>query len=379
MSIPKTDFDVEMVHVATNVPKAMKDLGATAEAGGPWMVPFEKLHIMDGLNVRVTDTPAYRQRVKDYEASIEAHGFMRNKPLTAVLLNVDNEPTLFVTDGHTRYEALRNLKAARKKIGMIPVILMPPSTTTKELNAAMGQGNEATPLTMFEKAILAKRYEAMQVPKAEIATQMGVSTKQVENLLVLAGAPTKLRNFVLTNKLSGTDAVKLIREHGDKASDVAAEALDVAAASGKAKASRKHVKKTEKGKKKEAERKQKKTADKTPETKAEPDAKPEVGTVKKPSKWKNGLVVREVAKEDGRTVVEITGNFKAGTILPAKETVALRYLTGLEFWQFVDGSKDSVVIEDSVVIHAEMTVFLSKPPAPPAADTGTVDAAIAGL
>lgn len=374
MAIPKTDYDLEMVHVTTNIAAAMKALGATAENGGPWMVPFESLNILDGFNVRITDTPAYRQRVKDYQASIEANGFMRNKPFSAVLLNLDGKPTLFITDGHTRHESILGMTpAARKKVGPVPVLLLPPSTTTKELNAGLNQGNEGATLSMFEKAILAKRYETMGLKKAEIAEAMTISTKQVENLLTLAGAPTKIRALVVSNKLSGSDAVKMMRDHGDKAADVAQEALALAEASGKKKASRKHVNKTAAGKKKAADKAASKTKTKTPET----PVTQEVGS-SKPTKWKNGVTMRSKTMEDGRTVVEINGNFKAGTILPAKETVAARYLTSEPFWAFVDGNKDQVVIEHSVVISAEVTVFPVKPPAKEA-EAGSVDAAIDGL
>jgi len=366
--IPEIEFNPDLVNVTTNIAKAMKELGATAEAGKPWMVPRKNLFIMDGLNVRVTDTPAYRQRLDSYKMSIRQNGFMPNKPLTAILLaGVDGAaPTLFITDGHTRFEAVAELAAEKVKgLDLLPVILLPPSTTMDEIMAGLGQGNEATPLSMFEKAILSKRYESMGNTKAQIAEKMGLSTKQIDNLLTLAGAPTKLRNQVITGKISGSDAVKLIREHGGDASAVAEQAVTVAAEKGKAKASRKHVKATEKGKAKEAA----KSAKKTPKTEPTAPVAEAAGVAKKPSKWKNGTTEKVVFQDPSRTVIAVTGNYKAGEILKAADTVVARRLAAHKWWAFVDeATKEDVIVEESVVITAEITVFTVPPKAEAPAD-----------
>lgn len=239
---PSPDLQADIV--AGDQLKAMKAVDAV-KAPGFYMVPPSSLDVMADFNVRVRATEDYEAQVATLMDSIRANGFMPDKPISVVVDADPGEPVegevpqakLWVVDGHTRLEAVLRL-IANENIGIetIPIVVKPKTTTFEDMLVQLVTSNSGKPLTSYETSIVVKRLVNYGWTQAMIAQRLALSEKHIGNLMVLAGAPAKIRNQVVAGKLSATEAVKLIRKHGAKATDVANAAVETAEKTGRKKA-----------------------------------------------------------------------------------------------------------------------------------------------
>jgi len=249
MEIPTDEFDLELVR--GNVKKAMADAGA--KSGDFWSVPPSMLRVIDGFNGRIR-TPAYLEHLARIKDSIRENGYYQDKPLAGFVAKEDGEDVIYVTEGHTRFEAVRELIEEGHEIERVPVVVKPNGTTMEDLTFALVTSNEGRPFTTFETALMVKRLVGMGVDEATIAKRLGFKAGKayVDDLLSLAGAPKAIRDMVIAEKISATLAIQELKRHGAKAVDRLKAAVAKAEASGKKKASAKHLDKPAKQSKKAA-------------------------------------------------------------------------------------------------------------------------------
>ena len=230
-----------------NVTKAMTAAQVKAPPKGePFMAPIASINVMDDFNVRVTGTPASEEAMGELVQSILANGFYNHKPLAVFVATDADANVLFIKDGHRRFEAVQRandriteLNAVegaeqRPLIEALPVIASPAGSLT-DMMVEMAQSNTGTPLTMFEKGLLAKRLIDEDNAKDDIAARLSMTERHLNNVLLLASAPTALRDLIVSDQITPTTGLKLMRDPKTAAAK-AKEMVKASAAKGKTKA-----------------------------------------------------------------------------------------------------------------------------------------------
>lgn len=226
-----------------NLKDAMKAAGASS--GDLWKLPFYKLHIIDGFNLRVR-TPQYQAKIDEYAELLANEGWLSHEPMKGLVQHDDQtgENKVYIFDGHTRLLALPLANAKRSARGLpliseVTVIGIPSKKNGKEpistadLTVAMIQANMSNPHTAYELALACKRLADEHIPNSEIAKRLSLSTEWVKSLLLLMKAPKELRERVATEALKVTLAVELLKEYGDDAAEMVEEAAAEKEAQGK--------------------------------------------------------------------------------------------------------------------------------------------------
>lgn len=196
-------------------------------------VPFDSIRKMAGFNVRV-ENDDYKAHIRALADSIKTNGFYDHKPLG--VFKVDGQDGLFIHDGHSRYDAAALARSEGAQIDELPVSLAPAGTTVEDLTISLSQSNEGRPLTPIELAAVVKRLLSFKDDKNWVAEKIGKSTRYLDNLLVLAGAPAAVRTAVANNKIAAAEAVKIVRKDPKSAAATVTAKVKEAEAKGKSKA-----------------------------------------------------------------------------------------------------------------------------------------------
>lgn len=217
--------------VAGNVKAAMREAGAASS--DLWKVPRDQIRILDGFNVRSTDDPDYRAHIRSIADSIKENGFYQDKPLSGFVGKDGKADVIFLTDGHSRLAAVDIAVSEGAEITVLPVVIKPRGTSMEDLTVALYTSNTGRPLTPFETGVICKRLVGYGWEPREIAKRLGLTSKYVNDLLGLVGAPKAVRELVTTGLVSATTAIKTIRDYGATASQTLNDAVTQAKASGK--------------------------------------------------------------------------------------------------------------------------------------------------
>lgn len=242
--VPAAKFAPEIG--AGHVTKAMTAAQAKAAKGEPFMAPLDSINVYDDFNVRVTGTPASEEAMGELVQSIIANGFYNHKPLAVFVATDADANVLYIKDGHRRFEAVSRANARiaelnavegaeqRPLIESLPVIASP-AGSLEDMMIEMAQSNTGAPLTMFEKGLLAKRLIDADMAKDDIAARLSMTERHLNNVLLLASAPAKLRDLIVSDQITPTTGLKLMRDPKTAAAK-AADMVKASAAKGKTKA-----------------------------------------------------------------------------------------------------------------------------------------------
>lgn len=235
--VPPVKYDTELHGSSVaNVLKALGGEKITSGEGSVYRIPADKLSVLPDFNIRVR-SGEYEEQVDDLVASIRSEGFLRTRPLTGFAAkDAEGTDVIYITDGHRRLEAVNRLTAEGVEIGPLPVIMAPANMTLEDHLVGLATSNSGNPLTMFEKALLAKRLENMGIDKPRIALRLNMTDRHLINMLKLSGAPTKIRNAIVDGKISATEALKQMKAKGADAGDAVERGIKTAEAKGKKKA-----------------------------------------------------------------------------------------------------------------------------------------------
>lgn len=224
-----------------NVKATMKEVGAVS--ADLWQVPYEDLYIQPGFNVREQNVD-HMQHVSWIADSIVANGFYRDKPMAGYVATIEGKNRIVVTDGHCRHVAIGIALARGAEITKIPVVVKPSSTSMEDLVVAMVASNSGRLLTPYELGTVCKRLQGFGWDEKQIASRLNFTPTYVTDLLFLQGCPKNVRKLVQDGKVSASNAIAAVREHGDQAADVLGDAVEKAEASGKTKATKKDMEPT---------------------------------------------------------------------------------------------------------------------------------------
>lgn len=241
LNLPKAKFNHELT--SAPVDPTMKDAAATS--GKCYRVPIEKIRVIPGFNVRVPspDYTAHRDNLVDL---IRANGYDPTKPIAGYVAKEDDGNVIYVTDGHTRLDAVTIYNAdpdtaEKDEITSLPVLVHPKEVSLTDLTVALHTANSGRPLTPFELGVVVKRLLAEEdVKKSDIAKRLGVTPRYLDDVLLLANADKAVKQHVASGDVSSTMAIQLLRADPETAAEKIGKAVKTAGETGK-KATKKHA------------------------------------------------------------------------------------------------------------------------------------------
>lgn len=234
--IPSVAFEHTLV--AGSIKGAMK--AAAAGSRDLWQVPLDQIRILPEFNVRIRDE-AYLGHLRNIANSIKTEGFYQHKPLEGFVAKEDDENLIYLTGGHTRFEAARIANSEGAEIEVLPIVISSPGTSKEDLMVGLVRGNEGRPLTPFETAIVCKRLINYGWDSRTVAERLGMTDTYVDGLLLLIGAPNEIRAMVQSGELAASTAIQSLRNNGNKAVDVLKAGAAQAKASGAKRVTAKHL------------------------------------------------------------------------------------------------------------------------------------------
>lgn len=235
LKIPSSTFDLELVPGGV---KKVKTENRRADAMS-WMDP-KKIRVMDGFNARIR-TPDYLEHLRGIVESMKIDGYHIDKPISVYVARDDDDDVVYAVDGHTRLEAALIAVKEGAEFTEIPVILLPKSLNMVDMTVGLYRSNTGRPLTPYETALVAKRLNRMDLSEAEIGRRLGLAQSHVNGLLLLAAAPRAIAHMVISNELSASEAINVLRKHGIKATEILAKAKQKAEAAGQSRVTAAHL------------------------------------------------------------------------------------------------------------------------------------------
>lgn len=214
-----------------NVKVAMRE--ADAKSADLWMVPVTSLRLVAGLNIR----PINAAHVAGLKEAIKANGYNRGEALKGFVSKEGNEEHVInVWDGQHRLTAVRELISEGEPIEFLPVIVSPAGTSMVDVTVGMTMtADQQLALAPQDWATSCKRLIGYGCDVDEIARRLGKTKAQIANWLVLAGASRQVLAMVEQKKVSGTNAIRLLKKHGAGTAEVLEKKFEVAQARGKKK------------------------------------------------------------------------------------------------------------------------------------------------
>lgn len=235
LTLPKAKFTHELS--AAPVDPTMKQ--AEAKSAKLYLVPVDKIKPIPGFNVRV-ESPDYIAHREAIKHDIAINGYNPTKPLAGYVAHEEGEGNvIYVTDGHTRLAAVNDFNsdpdvAEADEITHIPVLVQPKEVSLTDLTVQLHTANNGRPLTPYELGVVVKRLLAEEgAKKGEIASRLGVTTRYLDDVLLLANANGKVKQHVAAGDVSSTMAIQLLRKNADTAAEKIEAAVAKAASTGK--------------------------------------------------------------------------------------------------------------------------------------------------
>ncbi|QNB10805.1 transcriptional regulator [Paraburkholderia tropica] len=216
---------------------------AVKAAGGGssdlWTVPPEHIHYDPRDNVR----PLNKERVRKIADLIKANGYDRKKPLGCFVRKVGGEDRIFVYEGQHRYHGALLAISEGYEIDRLPLVIDEAKSVTRaNLIYAGVINNDSEKLTPLQLAEQIVELQALGEENKTICERLDITDQTIRDCLLLANAPIAIHKLVREQAVTSTLAIEQIRAHGpEKALERLQRGIEAAKATGKAKATKKHV------------------------------------------------------------------------------------------------------------------------------------------
>jgi len=214
----------------------LKDL-AIKGAGDRLLFDLDKIYEMPGYNCRdmsSAETQAYIRRMAE---AIKANGTDAFPEITVF----QEDDKIYVHRGHCRLRAHKLAKAEGAPVIGIRGIAAPKQDEAERALDLLSS-NDGLPLTPLEKAAVVKRLLKFEWTPAEIAKARGCSVTAVTDLIKLLDAPEEVKEMVRAGEVAARTATDVIRKEGaQEGTETLKKAVEAAKASGKDKATAKHL------------------------------------------------------------------------------------------------------------------------------------------
>jgi ParB family chromosome partitioning protein len=207
------------------------------------MIKDGEIKRADAMKVRLEDIheePGFNLRAEgeDLEQSIEslAQFIAQGGQVPPLEVRPRAEGGVWLVDGHRRRRAFgRIADSIRDASGELWLPVVPFSGNDAERVARVITSQEGRKLNPLELAEGYKRLTAFNWTPEQIAQKVGKTRQHVDQMLVLASAPTAVQQMVTSGEVAAATAVEVVRKHGDESGAVLSGELDKAKAAGKSK------------------------------------------------------------------------------------------------------------------------------------------------
>ncbi len=181
-----------------------------------------------GFNLRNYDDPEVIEQIESFAAA-----WMGGEYIPPVLVRVNEESgKVELIDGHQRLRGAMLAIERGADIAHIKVIRFYGNDT--ERVETMLRSANGLPLKPLEIALgYLRLHRAGGYTVAEIAAKMHTSDTNVRNKLMLATANADVQRLVRDGKVAADEAIKAVREHGEKAGEFLSKHLEKAQDQGK--------------------------------------------------------------------------------------------------------------------------------------------------
>lgn len=196
----------------------------------------EKLFVKDDWNSRNADDPENIAHIERLAESIAEVGV--KQPLTAYHEN----GSVFISDGHCRLQAVMLAKSRGADIKTIPVQMEGQYSSAADRVFSQIVRNSGKPLSPIEQSKVFKRLIDLGWSVQDISKKSGLAANWIRDLLELQASGHEIQELVVSGKVSSTLAMECLKKNGEKAGKVLQEAVSKAQASGKERATKKHIK-----------------------------------------------------------------------------------------------------------------------------------------
>ena len=204
-----------------------------------WNVDPRTLRFLPDFNTRI-DTPKLKAHIDQLCQSIMVNGFFIDQPITVFVQKENGVDVNYVSGGNCRTKAALQAIALGKELATIPAVTEDRFTTLEELIVKLHRSNTGMPFTPFEIGLNCKRLLRFNWEIEHIAEKMGLGIQYTENLIMLVSSPREIREAVIHDRISATEAIKILQKDPEKAVDVLRKMLARAALAGSKRATGKH-------------------------------------------------------------------------------------------------------------------------------------------
>lgn len=183
-----------------------------AKRGDAIRVKHDQIVIVDGFNVREDD-----DELREHIASLLA-AMVAKLPIPPVEVWVNPETgQIEMVEGHCRHIAYGQYREIEPTWdGYISAI--PFNGTPFQRKMRIASSNKQLKLKPVELGRLYMHArDVLGATRKEIAAEAGMSIAHVDQMILLAGGAPEIQQAIDDGKISPTEAVKLVREHGDDA------------------------------------------------------------------------------------------------------------------------------------------------------------------
>lgn len=190
------------------------------------------IHVKPGWNARDFSLAENQAHVVALAHAIVAAGEVQ-EPLTAYR----EDGVLYLSNGECRLRAtFYAINVLDFPVLSVPVRLEPRDSDEASRIAGQLSRNSGKPLTPLEQAEVVRSLLALDWPVDKIATFAGKTPERIRQLIETAELPEPVRQQVEQGAISATEAVRVVREHGDEAPAIVERAVALSSANGGAKA-----------------------------------------------------------------------------------------------------------------------------------------------
>ena len=175
------------------------------------------IQIKADWNSRDASDPANAEHIESLKASIKEIGV--KKPLVCYQEN----DIVYVSDGHCRLMAIRQLIEAGVEIKTVPVMVEDRHANEADRIFSQIVHNQGKPLTGIEQAKVFKRLIGLGWVQKDIAAKAGISGGRVSQLLDLLTLPTVLQKFITEGRASAGMVLSVYKKHNQDVALTVAE------------------------------------------------------------------------------------------------------------------------------------------------------------
>jgi len=201
--------------------------------------PFD-IHVKPGWNTRDFSLSENQEHVLDLAHSIAARGVQQ--PLTVYW----EDGKLWLSDGECRLRgAWYAINVLNAPVMTVPVRTEPQGSNDADRVLSLLVRNSGKPLTRMEKAQTVKRLLNLGWSPEQIATESGVTVGTINGLVEVLELPEAVRQRVQQGQVAATEAVRIVKKHGEAATEIVDAAVALSGSNGNGRATRKAVERVE--------------------------------------------------------------------------------------------------------------------------------------